>query len=149
MAPRRSETVVPMESLFGYTLRRLSVTLMGSLARRLSDLDLRIAEASVLITIGRNEGITQIEAGRALGIQRANMVPLTAALITRGLVSRQVADGRSQALELTAAGRKLAARALAVMHAHDDAFAAGLSSAEKENLVEMLRRLGTAEANAV
>lgn len=149
MVARRPSPLVPMDSLFGYTLRRLSVSLMGSLARRLAELDLRIAEASVLILVAENKGVTQVEAGRALGIQRANMAPLTAGLMARSLMLREVVDGRSQGLELTPKGKRLAGAALAVMRSHDNEFTRDLSVEEQEQLIALLRRLGALETASV
>lgn len=88
----------PLEERLGYQLRRASNAMMTELAGRLETLNLRIVEASVLVLIKANPAITQTEIGRSLGIQRANMVPLIAGLMERGLVNRQAADGRSHAL---------------------------------------------------
>ena len=52
-------------------------------------------EASILFVIGSQPGITQSDIGKVLGILRANMTPLVAALITQGLVERAaIAAGR-------------------------------------------------------
>ena len=63
--------------------------------------------------IERNPGITQGEVCTALGIQRANLVTLINVLEERGIVERQAvaADRRSNALVLTAEGRRLLRKA--------------------------------------
>ncbi len=104
----------PLKSYPGYLLRRAASSLTAELGRRLADLDLRIAELSILLLIDANPGITQSELGRMLDIQRANMTPMTAKLAERGLVAREAVDGRSQGLALTAAGRALATQARTV-----------------------------------
>ena len=128
----------PLEKRLGYQLRRASSAMMTDLAGRLEPLSLRIVEASVLVLIKANPAITQTEIGRNLGIQRANMVPLTAGLMERGLVNRQAADGRSHALTLTAAGRSLTTKVDGVMQAHEESFLAGLSAADRGRLARLL-----------
>lgn len=95
----------PMAARLGYQLRRASVLMMTDLGSRMAHTGLRPTEATILLLIGANAGCRQGEVGEALGIKRANMVPLVAGLIKKGLVTRARADGRSHALTLTAAGR--------------------------------------------
>jgi DNA-binding MarR family transcriptional regulator len=104
----------PLKSYPGYLLRRAASSLTTELTRRLADLDLRIADVSILLLIDANAGITQSELGRILDIQRANMTPMTAKLSERGMVTREAVDGRSQGLTLTATGKAMAAQARAI-----------------------------------
>ncbi len=97
--------VDPMAARIGYQLRRVSVLMMADLGERMAPTGLRPTEATILLLIGANAGCRQGEVGDTLGIKRANMVPLIAGLIKKGLVTRARADGRSHALTLTAAGR--------------------------------------------
>ena len=92
---------------------------MGELAQELGSLGLRPADASVLMLVEANPGVTQSEIGRELAIQRANMAPLTARLDDRGLVARERVDGRSHGLIATKAGRALCRDIRRVMDAHD------------------------------
>jgi len=95
----------PIAARLGYQLRRASVLMMADLGTRMKSIGLRPTEATILLLIGANPGCRQGEVGEALGIKRANMVPLIAGLVRKGLVTRARADGRSHALTLTAAGR--------------------------------------------
>lgn len=97
----------PLKDLPGYALRRASLVTMVELARRLAALALRPTEASVLVVIEANPGITQSEVGQLLDIARANMAPLAARLLERDLIVRERVDGRSQGMSLSAAGRQL------------------------------------------
>ena len=99
--------VDPLKDLPGYALRRASAAVMAKLARRLAALDLRPSEASVLLVIDSNPGVTQSQIGRLLDIARANMAPLTARLAARDLIVREAAGGRSHGLTLSAPGRRL------------------------------------------
>jgi DNA-binding MarR family transcriptional regulator len=109
----------PLRSLAGYHLRRASAAAMDELSRELAGLDLRPTEASVLLLVGANPMIKPVEVGRELGIQRANMTPLVAALERRGLLAREAVDGRSQGLTLTEDGRVACEAAHSLMELHD------------------------------
>jgi DNA-binding MarR family transcriptional regulator len=112
--------VDPLKDLPGYALRRASAAAMQKLARRLSQLDLRPTEASVLMVIEINPNITQSEIGRMLEIAGANMAPLIGRLEKRELLERQPVDGRSHGLALTVAGRALTLRARKATKAHEE-----------------------------
>lgn len=119
MAARAEPLKNPLEERVGYHLRRASGAMMADLAQRLASLDVTVAEASVLVVIGANPAVSQTEIGRALAIKRANMVPLAAGLMRKGLVVRKAADGRSHTLTLTEAGRRLMLKAEKSMRAHE------------------------------
>jgi DNA-binding MarR family transcriptional regulator len=131
----------PLDGLLGYQLRRASATILADLARSIEDLGFKPAEASVLLLIGRNPGITQSEIGRTLAIQRANMAPLTAMLTDRDLVERTRADGRSQGLMLTPAGDTMAKTLADRVEAHEARFLPALSPRERRDLIDLVRRI--------
>jgi DNA-binding MarR family transcriptional regulator len=93
-----------LASLPGYALRRAANAMMADLATRLARLDVRIAEASVLLLVASRRDMTSSEIGRILDIQRANMVPLLGRLEAAGLIERLPINRKSQAIVLTAAG---------------------------------------------
>jgi DNA-binding MarR family transcriptional regulator len=131
----------PLDGLLGYQLRRLTVLIMADLAEALAPLQLRPTEACALFVIGAAAGLTQSEVGRALGIQRANMAPLMAGLMSRGFVTREKVDGRSQALALTAAGAAASAAAWALTQAHEERFFSRLSPGARAMLAGEFRAL--------
>ena len=94
----------PLANLPGYALRRAANAMMADLSPRLARIDLRLAEASVLLLVERGNDMTSSEIGRMLDIQRANMVPLLGRLDAAGLIERLPIDRKSQAIVLTAAG---------------------------------------------
>src|ERR1700756_4418227 len=110
----------PLKDFPGYALRRASVATMQRLAGGLQALDLRPSEASTLLVIEANAGITQSEVGRLLDIAGANMAPLMRRLEERDLIERNPVDGRSQALYLSAAGRAVSAKARKIFRAHEE-----------------------------
>jgi DNA-binding MarR family transcriptional regulator len=109
----------PLLGLSGYVLRRASAAAITELNERLAPLDLRHADVALLMLVESSPGVTQSQAGRVLDIQRANMVPFVGRLEARGLLRRRRVDGRSQALELTSAGRMLLLRARRAVEAHE------------------------------
>ena len=131
----------PLETLLGYRLRRASSSLMADLARDLAAIGFRPAEASVVILIATNPGITQSEIGRILGIQRANMAPLTAGLERRGLLARERVDGRSHGLIVTEDGAEAGRQAEAAMRAHDKRAFGALAAADHAVLTNALIKL--------
>jgi DNA-binding MarR family transcriptional regulator len=111
--------------------------------RAFADLDLRLAQFSVLALLSHRPGLRQSAVATALGIQRANFVALLDGLESRGLARRAASpkDRRCHALYLTAEGERVLARAnarLAAVEAHLDA---KLGPGGREHLLDMLWRL--------
>ena len=98
----------------------------------------------ILSVIKANPGVNQGTAGRALGIQRANMVSLINELSDAGLIDRQVAedDRRAFALTVTPEGERAVEAASLRIHAHEDRLLAGLSQEERQQLMILLTRNG-------
>lgn len=131
----------PLSALLGYQLRRASVAMMANLAADLNDISLRPSEASILLLVQANPGITQSMIGSILGINRANMAPLTALLVGRGLIDRTPADGRSHGLHLTKAGTALAKKAARCIETLETRVLAKMPEKVRSTLVGQLRAI--------
>lgn len=129
----------PLDELLGYRLRRASAVMMTDLARSLEPTGLRPTEASVLLAIAANPAVVQSEIGRALGIQRANMTPIVATLLARGLVDRSASDGRSKSLVLNEWGQALTREVKARIDTHEAQFMPELDADAKQLLLAQLR----------
>lgn len=129
------------DHLLGYQLRRTTAVFMADFARVLADFEMRPAEVTTLLVIADYPDCSQSEVGEALAIKRANMVPIIARLIERGLVARTRVDGRSLALRVTPAGAAQAAEALRRIAAHEARFKAMLKPAELETVLRSLPKL--------
>jgi DNA-binding MarR family transcriptional regulator len=105
----------PLLRFPGYALRRAANAAGAILSERLGALGLRQADASALILLDANSGLTSSRLGETLGIQRANMVPFVNRLESEGLVERVPIDGRTQGIHLTDEGRAKLADARAVI----------------------------------
>lgn len=131
----------PLAHLPGYSLRRAASTMMAELATRLAPLDLRIGDASVLLVIDDQPGITASALGRTLDIQRANMVPLLARLETAGLILRVPLDRKSLSLQLTTTGRERFEQARAVTQQFEADLMAKVPAEHRAHLVPALNAL--------
>lgn len=142
---RPSDEVVlpfdPLKDYPGYALRRASAAAMQKLARGLRQLDLRPAEATVLMVIESNPNISQSEIGRMLDIAGANMAPLVGRLEERELVERRPVDGRSHGLQLTAAGRALNLQAKKTMKSHEEQLLARIPADTRAAFLTALQAL--------
>lgn len=131
----------PLSSLPGYLLRRASTAALTELNQRLGDIEINHADASLLMLIGHNPGVTQSEAGRVLGIQRANMVPLIARNEGRGWLIRQQVDGRSQGLSLSPEGEVMRRRARGVIDSFEARLMERVPQELRQHVVPILRHL--------
>ncbi|MBT2133085.1 MarR family transcriptional regulator [Croceibacterium sp. LX-88] len=109
----------PLPSYPGYALRRAANATAAELASRLGQVGLRQSDVSVLILVAENPGITASAVGRALDIQRANMVPLLKRIEDAGLIAREPIDGKSRGLDLTETGRERLAQGRRVVEAFE------------------------------
>ena len=109
--PNNDEATDPLDStlskLPGYALRRAANAVMGDLSARMEKIGLRVSDASVIMILQDRTDITASDVGRALDIQRANMVPILNRLVLAGIIERKPLDRKSSALLLTAQGRKV------------------------------------------
>jgi DNA-binding MarR family transcriptional regulator len=135
--------VDPLKDLPGYALRRASAAVMAKLAARLTVLKLQPSEASVLLVIDANPGVTQSGIGRLLGIARANMAPLTARLAARDLIVREPAAGRSHGLMLSDRGRRLTRKAQRIVAQLEAELMERIPAAQRSAFLRALKALFT------
>ena len=129
----------PLPSYPGYALRRAANATAAELASRLSAVGLRQSEVSVLMLIAENPGVTASAIGRALDIQRANMVPVLKRL--EGLIDRAPIDGKSQGLALTETGRARLGEARQVVEAFEAELIARVPAEHRAHLLPALEAL--------
>jgi len=133
----------PLTHYIGYWLRRAQVWAVSGFLETMKELELRPTQFSVLIVIHENPGIRQTEVCAALGLQKANFVPLLNELQRRGLAVRKtgVSDRRSSALYLTQQGETLLQRANELHAAWERHIAERLGPKGQEQLRDLLQRL--------
>jgi DNA-binding MarR family transcriptional regulator len=110
----------------------------------LAPLELEPREFALLRAVGVAEGQSQQAIGERLQIPPSRMVAFVDALEARGLLERRhnPHDRRTRELHLTAAGHALLGRAFALAVELERELCATLSDAEREQLVELLGRVG-------
>jgi DNA-binding MarR family transcriptional regulator len=131
----------PLSEYVGYALRLAQLTVFQDFIDSLAELDLRPGQFSLLTVVDANPGLLQSHACAALGIQKANLVPLLDGLQKRGLVRRVARDGRANGLHLTDEGRRLLVRARRLHDRHERRITALMSALERKRLIATLNRI--------
>ena len=131
----------PLIRFPGYALRRAANATAAELSARLAALDLRQSDASLLMLVASNPGATSSALGRALGIERANMVPLLKRLEEAGLIEREAIDGKSQGLRLTPAGLRRLAEARKIIEAFEAELLARVPAEHRDHLLPALNAI--------
>ena len=131
------------ESGAAFLLVQLGFHVARLFGERLEPLGLEQRQAGMLVRLAENDGKSQQAIAELMGVNPTRMVFLTDELEELGLVERRrnPADRRSHALYLTEAGTAMVARVREVTAAHEGGIAASLTGAEREQLLELLRRL--------
>ncbi|RVU04139.1 MarR family transcriptional regulator [Novosphingobium umbonatum] len=142
-AAGRFEVVMdnPFLNFPGYLLRRAASARLAQLAQYLEPLGVGVSEASILVLIGHNPGISQAECGRMLSIQRPNLNPVIHRFINRGLLVTTKGVGRVQCLRLSEEGSALVAQIEAVFAAQEERIYAAVPEHLRDDLVPVLRAL--------
>ena len=131
----------PLIRFPGYALRRAANATAAELSARLAALDLRQSDASMLMLVASNPGATSSALGRALGVERANMVPLLKRLDEAGLIEREAIDGKSQGLRLTPAGLRRLAEARKIIEAFEAELLARVPAEHRDHLLPALNAI--------
>jgi DNA-binding MarR family transcriptional regulator len=118
------------------------------LARRfqelLAPLGLEPRDFGLLQNVAASEGDSQQTIGERINVAPSRMVAFVDSLEQRGLLERRPNpnDRRARALFLTDAGHELLARAFQIANELERAMTQDLSPAEREQLLELLARIG-------
>ena len=131
----------PLIRFPGYALRRAANATAAELSARLAALDLRQSDASLLLLVAVNPGATSSALGRALGVERANMVPLLKRLDEAGLIGREAIDGKSQGLRLTPAGLRRLSEARKIIEAFEAELLARVPAEHRDHLLPALNAI--------
>ncbi|MDH4393885.1 MAG: MarR family transcriptional regulator [Aquabacterium sp.] len=132
----------------GYTLRLTQVRVYGLFFEMLGDLGLTPARVTALSIIATCEDMNQAELARSLNIAGPSALKMVDALEDAGLICRLDVQGdrRRYALALTATGRSKLEHLRERMAEYEERIAAGLSSAERAQLIKLLNRTAPARS---
>jgi DNA-binding MarR family transcriptional regulator len=138
----------PLENLLGHQLRRASQATLAALSEAFEEYEVTLTEAIIVRLVEANPGCNQAEIGRALGVKRTNMVPVVAGLVDAGLLRREAADGRTNALFLTPAGQALHDRIAARSLVHEQHYFGDIDATTRRILLDVLQGIRK-KANSV
>lgn len=132
-----------LRAFSGYVMKRAFNAIQADVNAALAPFDLRMGTFSTLVMIVDNPGLRQSQLADVLAIEPPNLVLVIDELERRGLITREraVDDRRAYALLVTLAGRRLHDAALAAVKAHEARMTAGLTDAERAQLIRALRRI--------
>tara|TARA_R110002110_G_scaffold2871_1_gene14483 strand:- start:1214 stop:1681 length:468 start_codon:yes stop_codon:yes gene_type:complete len=150
-APKTAETKTPrsdvdmglLPDLMGFNLRCAQLTLFQHFGKSVGREGISPPQFGTLLLIEANPDISQSAVAEALRFDRSTLVQIIDRLENRGLVVRNVSptDRRSHALRLTDRGTAALATLKELALAHEADVAAGLSDAERAELIALLAKL--------
>lgn len=150
-APKTAETKSPrsdvdmglLPDLMGFNLRCAQLTLFQHFGKTVGREGISPPQFGTLLLIDANPDISQSAVAEALRFDRSTLVQIIDRLEERGLVVRNVSptDRRSHALRLTDKGTAALATLKNLALAHEADVAAGLSEAERSELIGLLAKL--------
>jgi MarR family transcriptional regulator for hemolysin len=128
---------------FGFLVSDVARLLREKFNATAQELGLTLAQARVLVHLARNEGISQVALSAILEVQPITLLRQIDRLEKAGLVQRRVHpnDRRMQQLYLTPASQPLLQRIFAVGTELQGEVMAGLSEAERSQLLDSLARV--------
>lgn len=129
--------------LLGFNLRRAHQCAWRQYVAVIGDKDIRPGLFSLLVLVGANPGIAQIELGTHLGIDKASIVALLDRLEKAGLLERlrSTRDRRRQGIFLTTGGTEALESLRASVLSLERRMASRFSRPEFDLLLSFLRRL--------
>jgi DNA-binding MarR family transcriptional regulator len=132
-----------LNGIVGFHIRLAHGAVYRHFTETFSDLDLTQKQVSALWLVADHPGISQIELGGRLRMDRATTMTIVNRLQDRDYLRREksTSDARKQALYLTDEGADALAQAKAAIAEHEAWLKARFTPAEIEKLVEMLARI--------
>ncbi len=132
-----------MPHLMGFMLRQAQMLVYQDFHQSVGEPAIRPPQFGILEVVHLNPGIRPSDVALALGISRANLVPLLAELAAQGWLTRDEdkKDGRAQVLNLTEKGENERKRLHGLILPHEDRLAARLGPKGREQLLALLHAL--------
>jgi DNA-binding MarR family transcriptional regulator len=132
-----------LDGIVGFHIRLAHGAVYRHFTETFSDLGLTQKQVSALWLVGDQPGISQIELGARLRMDRATTMTIVNRLQERDYLRRErsTSDGRKQALHLTPAGEQALTDAQRCIESHEAWLKSRFTAAEVEKLVEMLARI--------
>lgn len=134
-----------LQNVLGYHLRRAQLRFFAAFSAAMGELPLTPMLVGTLMIVAENPGINQSDIAVALGTDRSTMVRLVDQLEGLGFVVRRPDpdDRRSSVPTLTDEGRRQLEEALPRIAASEDEIVSSLDPHEREQLLDLLRRINS------
>ena len=138
-----AEDLGGLNGIVGFHIRLAHGAVYRHFTETFVDLDLTQKQVSALWLVGDRPGISQIDLGGRLRMDRATTMTIVNRLQERGYLRRErsTSDARKQALYLTPEGRAALATAKSCIGEHEAWLKGRFTSDEVKKLVEMLARI--------
>ena len=135
--------IAALTDIVGFHIRLAHVAVYRHFTETFSDLELTQKQVSVMWLVGDHPGISQIEVGQRLQMDRATTMTIVNRLQDREFLRRErsTSDARKQALYLTKPGVEALATAKGCIAEHEAWLKGRFTSDEVKKLVEMLARI--------
>ena len=132
-----------LNAIVGFHIRLAHGAVYRHFTETFVDLDLTQKQVSALWLVADHPGISQIDLGQRLRMDRATTMTIVNRLQGRNYLRRErsESDGRKQALFLTAAGAAALGKAKRCIAEHEAWLKSRFTPQETEKLVEMLARI--------
>ena len=132
-----------INDIIGFHIRLAHGACYRHFTETFADLELTQKQVSVLWLVGDHPGISQIDLGQRLRMDRATTMTIINRLQARHYLRREKSptDGRKQALFLTAEGQVALTQAKRAVHEHEKWVKSRFTDAEVTTLMELLARI--------
>lgn len=132
-----------LDEQIGYLLRRAQLAAFAHFNESLRSVKLTPGKFSVLLLIHENPGAAQSSICATLDILKSHLVAVIKELERRKLVQRtpHSKDARANELRLTARGKDILKKAVALNNAHEEKLHGQFSKSEQRRLMADLKRL--------
>lgn len=139
----KPEELGGLDGILGFHIRLAHGAVYRHFTETFATLDLTQKQVSALWLISEFPGISQIELGGRLRMDRATTMTIVNRLQDRGYIRRErsATDARKQALFVTGAGEAALTQAKHCIAEHEGWLKSRFTGAEIEKLVEMLARI--------
>jgi len=139
----RSDDLGGLDGVVGFHIRLAHGAVYRHFSETFATLDLTQKQVSALWLVSEFPGISQIELGGRLRMDRATTMTIVNRLQDRDYMRRErsTSDARKQALFVTEAGLDALAQAKHCIDEHEAWLKSRFTAAEIEKLVEMLARI--------
>jgi len=132
-----------INDIIGFHIRLAHGACYRHFTETFADLELTQKQVSVLWLVGDHPGISQIDLGQRLRMDRATTMTIINRLQARNYLRREKSptDGRKQGLFLTAEGEVALTQAKRAVQEHEKWVKSRFTDAEVKTLMELLARI--------